>query len=1336
MRLWLSLACALVAVPCSSALSLLGEPYTVLRKTNQTVSSSTRILVKCTGQDGRSASRSTTVETTDGTVRSVVFTCDVPELVYLRTLIGVVPRETKVLVSETCTEFVVNLNTTSRRRSHQDSQRSYLTSMRNSGVNAARLNNRRSFGKWASKVLGISAGTGVAPNTDALKRQMDALKTSLGKTEEDLADMLANQTAFNQKTLEGFKGVEDSLKVFAKAEEEQIRLINANKKYSASTTEVIRQINTRTTQAFKETNDAVDVLLDQQSTTAVDLSDLAGNTTAEIRKLYTALRRLANDTTAAVQGLRDTTLQSKKESTDQSITTARAIARLSLAARDARTERQFRNDAARTINELAEQVRQLGYTVFADIQAVPSNEDEATERMLVEELHVTSVGPGVPNWLSAGSSSPTNAAYMHSFALYSKRKFIAGVAAAGLTWDTFLAYLGDGCDSDCISSNTTNNNNTLNDLCQETCNMWIEVRHRYCLLNTTQGEWWKTTNVRSWQSPAGFNESVCAADGIGISNGNVPVREYVYDVQDWVDVRMDACVGGGPDAPITIFADKTNKMFSVTAVDRSICAQGVATAAAQVLPSFDFLFMYIIEKMASLYAEILPLLDRTVYGRLPSGVTTTRADLATTDSGEIGRCMYNVVAAVSNGDWVPVYRYTLQDVKGGVVATVTTDGLDSVLPSLNTSRIAGIQELELALPELYPLRFVGIGEQRTNLANSFIYDVPPSELTTGQARTREGTALYMLAAEQPLTNPVSAWESENGGEIFNHMAASVSAETDRTQTVAVSGKYTCTGSSALFDRGAITEVGMCDRIADGGWLEETDTNGQTTVTLQPMSSSFIKTIEIPSGRFVLQDTTQCPTVTVQPVYGGGVRLALVNTKTASVEVIIRGVSGCSWDKQVWLDGLATLTVMAATCVNEVKIATATEVCYTNFNLTVAATLSLDSIGVFNGAIDGAYVRSAVSTITDDLVIATTTTVLGTNALISELVDTLLRVVITQTNITVPPEDLDHMFNLSRRLSDNAALAVNNSISLTGRPGYEQVNTSEMDESLFGFMYAMDEYTENAAIRVKRLKELNQESEERRQTMSNILDALVDSQERFVKGFGDFNDKLGGVFQVILESMVRDGSSINIGGIGSLISGLGKAASGIGKGLGDVVEGIGDGIGNIVDSAGDLIKDTLGSLASLPFSLFTGSFMTIALLIAVILCYIALFGVVAKLKDLNDRQNRLRGDDYTDKFQANKRQQLKDRLDTNQNNTYKLSVDLLEQLQGLKALDAKVQKLMAVNESADPLPAYTPNATVLNPPRESEPNPVAERESLQPYDNYEEDEKSSLLSDHTKQRSKH
>jgi hypothetical protein len=1202
------LLCVFVlATTPGSSIEFLGEPFTVIRSINNTMYSSSRILVKCSGSDGREAQEVAQISGTDGVNRTATFKCRVPTLRYLQTLIGYVPAQTRVIVSQTCSQFSKGVSTADNattRRGYDAHPDAFVTHVRASGTRISHdrmksTNGRRGF---LDKVVGFFTSSKSSTAGTQLQAQMNQMHQSLGKTNDDLARMLKISLDLEKDTQDEFDTVGKQFLLFAESEKEQLELIEKGKKYALETTKVIKDINQRTEAAFKATDETLRTLSTQQSIVSMNLANLAGNTTAEIQVLHETLSNVTRDTNEAIYSLRSTVVKWNKESVDQRIQTARALSRLSVAVRDARTERQFRNDAAILMNADATTMQQenIPYFVFADVRPVGRDNDAARVAINVETIHVTSVGSGVPQ-RSINVPVVSTSAVMYTFRVISNREFLSQITSSGLTWDALLAYLGDGCSEEC-QYNSTNEDNIAT--CVQSCNLYMEVHHHHCTLKDIADA---NTNPQDWQTFNGINISYCVSGSYG-SQESVSAG-YVFDFSTWMDIRLEVCTGGGQGATTAIMTEVGKKLYKVTSPSVETCEMGVSYAASQSESSFDFIFVYIVEQMASLYETTLSDLDLIVHGRLPSGVTTIRSDLATTADGGIGRCMWNSVVVVSSEPWLPVYMYTLTSTSGGIDVDLTVDGNKIEDPLRND--ISGLSDLTLGLSEMYPIRFVNVGSADSD----DIYDIPPTELTTGQARTREGTALYMMMSEEPdmsdtsESNPVSAWESEHN-EQFNHNAASVSAERDRvTATLDFStGKFDCNrdqGTSTP-QRGS-SEPSMCDRIADGGWDLKQPVGGQTYLELQPLASSFVLTVEIPSGKLILQGSTACPSLSsIDPVYGGGVRLSLLNKQTASVDVSINSVAGCNMTRLTSIPGLGTSILLLDPCVKYVQIRTELEVCYAALNLTSVASESLEDVGTFSGAVDSSYVRSAVSTITDDLVIASTSVVVDTNSIVSELVDSLLKVIIEGSNITIQERDLEHLFNLSASLATNAAVAVNNSIEISTRPGYVKANTTALDTTLFELVDQMDQYTEKAVKRIENLKKLNAESVARRQSMSTKLDDLKDSQEKFLQSFGGFSASLGGFMETMVITMMNDGSSLDLEKITNIFGAMGGAAEGIGKGFGEAFEGIGKGIGDVIDSAGDLAQKALDAaigaakdLLSIPFGILGSTLMYVTLAITVV-----------------------------------------------------------------------------------------------------------------------------------------
>jgi hypothetical protein len=1205
----------LCCVSMVMGIEFLGESFTVLSNTGAGLTSSNRILVQCNSGDSATGSQKVVkINGTDDKERTAVITCRMPELKYLRTEIGRIPAASKVIVSETCSQFSTtdfNEKDTRRRGSGHDLRPEFVDGVRKSGTTMSRRSGTR-------RGLCFISCSSTSFDTTAIDAQILSMGLTLNQTVKDLETMLANQSALNAEVQEQFGGIDDRLFEFTKQQEAQDDLIAANKEYTIELKNVVDDINTRTEAHFIATDAELLGLSTRQAEIASNVARFASNTTSEFANVYDTIGGVANETNDAINTLRQMVVQWNKETLDNQIQTSRTIAKLSVSVRDARTERKFRNQAAELINGMASALNEQEFSVFADVLPVPRNDSDARSAITIETMHVTQVGSGIPG--QTGRVIGSNSAIMYTFKIYSNREFLAIVSSTSLTWDQLLSYLGSGCTPGKCRYDSKSSSADLTE-CQITCNLWIEVSHSTCDLavdDNNKAGWWKTKDPAAWQTSNGINNTFCSRD-INSYYPESVVDGHIFNVDDWSSTRYKVCKGGGPGSETTVIAEVSKKVYTVPATDISVCEKGIAYAASQPVAGFDFVFVYLVERMASLFSRNLPDLDQIVHGRLPSGITTIRQDLATTPNGEIGRCMWNSVTMISQEEWIPVYAYTLVSADAGVSLELTVD--DDEQDKVSVGDVVGLSGMSLTFPELYPSRFVGVGDQASMLNDNKVYDIPPSELRTGQALTREGTALYMFMSTAPSeTNPVSAWEDQNGGTLFNHNAAVVSAERDLTSTVnRGGGKYECTDLARRS-----TEMSMCGRIADAGWFERRNNqNGEMYVTLRPEQASFALAVDIPSGKLIVQTSSECPGIRAEPVYGGGVRLYLDNIKREKeVKVYITNVGGCKFSRTLIVAGLGVSTVLMDPCVEEILVETSTTLCTEQpLNLVGVSARSLANVAEFDGMVDSAYVRTAVSTITDDVVLATTSVIVDTNSIISSLVDSLLKIVIENTNITVPPVDLERMANLSTALAENALNAVNNSMQLSTRPGYEKANTTLLDVAFTGLLDQMDSYSSSSADRLSNIQRLNAESVARRKTMGDRLVFIEESQKRFIGGFGKFGGELGKCLSSMAQAVAivseTTGGGFDLGGFGDLLGGLGKAAADLGEGLGDaivdvvevvadvVVKAVDAGVG-LIETAAGLAKDILNIPGALLSSLFMYSLLAVSIVNFVALCILCVF----------------------------------------------------------------------------------------------------------------------------------
>ena len=1125
----------------------------------------------------------------DGGVRDVVFHCGTPELRYSRELLFFVPARVRNLVSEVCASqapvvgnsssaltihngYVVaglKENPSLRRRGdlfktfteeEHEEHRKRMHTMADTGNVALGA----TIGLAVAGPLGALAGgliAGAIDNDDGI----DELKDSVSALQDSFSNTIEKLGA-----LQGFQQeLRENINDLSQLDQERAKLSAKNHELAAEQFDKIAnafEVQRSLTQAIANDQQRFYEYIEEDITSVEEqvgeITDLINNlVSAEVQNfenVYYQMRALANSTNYAVMNLSESITLTQQLSNAKFIELVQQVGAINTILRDLNSNRQFRNAAAVNFGKLVGMVNQTNFIQMADVPYVPPDIPAAEAQVRVESF-VFAYGGG-PGQLA-------NHVEMWRFDIFSKKRYLANNIGARETWNTVLNRLGDNC--------------TQGEPVDQYCDFWIEYQRSECLLDAVSPFpfWWNDdsqADYRYWRQHL-TNYGIL---GPNCTGGLVidPVQEVLnFTVFD--KARVPYCVGSANGAqPTWIQTTINNRIFQVqTGTSRLECETGMLAIVAEQTLTSDFAFATVLGSIVSQIQPLVPEWDQLSVGTLPSGVTEINADLATMQDGTTGRCIYCTLVMYEDVPWVPVFLYRRVSATAELVIDVSGNGMPAEQYTKTINQMAGI---DVSFPEYYPERFVGVGMTwlMLNSPEQFVYDVPWSELNTGDSFQRAGTGLYIYSPDENPIN-VTKWENLNHA-YFDHNAASVGIDRDIAPTVLSIplGKFICSGDPPI-TKPAVTTPSLCRQMDDAGWIEEGTFNdpyaNDVVAILQPASSQYTVTVEIPSGTFILNIGSSCPIVTATPRQEGGASALIENGSNLTVSVLIEPFGSCFVpEEQLLLGAKAVIQRPYPVCIEGISVSrevspSVFEFC-ANTSFAEINAIAPVQIGIYNDALDATYSQKLTTTMTDDIMVSTADLSSRLAALQSDMLQLMMKTIIQTVGVKVNATLLDEMYVLL----DQAEALANNSVARQ-RDGRNNANftftdTTDLFDALDNITTDIQKRNENITRNNDEINRINDEAADKIEDIINVTSIVAEAEKEFLAALNETGNILIDFANGLID--VLEGQDIDWDDVAGLLVAAGEG-----------IQSLGDYIVDVINEVGGLL---IGGIPELAISILT------------------------------------------------------------------------------------------------------------------------------------------------------
>lgn len=1210
------------------SVEMLGEPFTVLTTVNGVVQTNERLLVRCSGASPFST-LSAVIQSSDPSVDAlnVTIACSPATLTYSRSLVGWLPPQTAMFVGEACTRFDEAVAGSGDLDATQ-TQRRHLRSVGTSAVMDRRPGSGRRF---VTGAIAIGLATTALVKSTQNSARLDKMAADLGSAMDNVTGMMAKMFADSNNVTNSLREDVSRNNDLIKNIEEQAtkdrELLDNVTNTALRLSEALSDTNRESARKFEETDAALIAMANRQGALADSVASLASNVSIEIDTLYQSLSNLANDSTVALGSLARSTSLDTRRIQAKLVSLTRVVGMQGRAIESARTERRARSAISGIFTSHAAAAEERGLRMFADVQPVAPLPGADRRVILLERVYVTFSGH--LTMLSQPVSLGTPAA-VFTVSVHTRAKYISDQVGADTRWDDLLASLGSGCDDGCDVDSLSEQEVAA---CTDRCDLWITVEEAACGLgagSTLTDEWFGRPDISD------VNEASC------LPTTMTPPRlvEVVTSFDAWVNARRRFCVGGSPGGDVWAVSYTQGRMYNLTSsLSPSNCAtMGMIEVASEANSrglTFDFAFLFLLTAVINAHLGNAIYLDRTVSGVLPSGVSTTVQELSTLPDGGSGRCVFTSCIAIPIDEpWVPVFRYTRIGVSAGVDVTAVNAVSGAAFPLDGaTSELTQFNEISIASADLYPQHFIGVGLQGSYLdilGGGYAYNVPRSELAVGSARAREGTAMYMFQPNE-TNHTVLGWDTLNG-DIFNHNAAGVSIQRDQVGTRYTplpggGGKYECIPGNRAGET-INTEPDLCDMMSDGGWTESGSSldarAGNVEVQFSPISSTFVTTVEVPTGPLVIEGSTRCPEIQTDFLYGGvGVRVTLYNRFPGVIDAELSMSSGCDAPRGVMVPGHGATTLTASSCADDVVVSVGGQSCGTT-DIASLREQSIETVATFSGTADAAYVRTAVATVTDGVVLAASKSSVESTRIMSELVFELMNAVAETALVRIPNRTVDRLTGLVDQLSNVAKDAFDAADNITKTPGF-YTNTTDLNNSVDALRAAAEANKAAAAAAAAAFKAKQYEFDAGMNETIRLQEVLVQTQEAVIEAMRVRDAMLLDIFGAIAEG--GDGAAV----LNAFFNGMADAAGAVGAELKEGLAAIGNGVialANIVAGPFNKMAEALGATGMI-IVIIAGSVAGICLIAFVIIKLNACSKSTAekkadkKMKRLERKLNELR-----------------------------------------------------------------------------------------------------------------
>ncbi len=1203
---WLLLGFATLA----NALTFRTEPFTAFRAIDGSTNTQAvnQLTVQCEGAGDDNVPYE--LMEIDGGIRDVVFHCDRPQYRYSRELLFFVPAGIRALVSESCASqapvvgnsssaltihngFVVagiQSNPSMGRRSglfkmmtqdeHDEHMRKEMKTMADTGNVALGA----TIGLAVAGPLGALAGGLIAgaidddDGIDEVKDSVAALKDSFQNTIEKLG------------VLQGFQQeLRDNVNELSELDQERARL--AQKQHELDTEQFKRIQDAFDTQqslsvaiqndvqrGFGFIEEDIETVGEQVHEITVLIDNLVSAEVANFENVYHQIQDLANSTNYAVANLSISVSQNEQYSNAKFIELVQQVSGIATILRDLNSNRQFRNDAVKNFQTLLEQVNQSDYILMADVPLLPPDIPEAEAQVRVESF-VFAYGGG-PGQLS-------NHIEMWRVDIWSRKRFLAERTGARETWNTVLGRLGDACWKNCTEGGTAP--------CSDSCDMWIDYQRSECFFDPVPfPEWWNDdsdpafTYWRTHETNFGILGPNCTS-GLIIDPVVSVINFTVFD-----EIRVPYCVGSEAGLqPTWVETFINNRIYNVQiGTPEWKCREGMLATVAEAQLTVDFIFSTVLGSIITQIQPLIPAWDVLTNGRLPSGVTEINADLATMKDGTTGRCVYCTLVMYLDAPWVPVFLYRRQSATATLTIDVSGNGMPDEQYVKTIPNAAGI---DLSFPEYYPERFVGVGMvwSMLNSPSAFVYDVPFSEMQTGDSLQRAGTPLYIDAPDEDGIN-VTRWEDRNHAK-FDHNSAAVGVDRDIAPTALdiVAGKFQCTANPPI-TKPAVTTPSLCLQMEDGGWIEEGTFNdpyaNDVIAILQPESSSYVVTSEIPGGTFVLGIGTSCPIVSAAPRSESGAQAYFENGGNLTINILIEPFGTCSFPDEVVLIGSKSVIQRTfSVCIDGISVSREVapsifEFCSNTSFATINAIAPVQ-IGVYNEALDATYSQKLTTTMTDEIMVSTADLASRLAALQSDMLQAMMKTLVQTIGVKINQTNLDEL----NALLDQAELLANQSTSQQreGRniANFTFTNTTDLTDRLNNISAETDKFIENRTKNGEEFDRINDAAADKIEDIINVTEIVAQAEKEFLDSINETSQILVELANGIID--VLEGGTIDFDDVGNLLVAAGQG-----------LESFGDFVIDAINAAGGLLVGGISGLANTILT-FIGVGVAVVAVIAVI-----------------------------------------------------------------------------------------------------------------------------------------
>ena len=1231
----------------TTAQEFLGEPFTVLRRKagGKDIEYVNRMLVRCSG--GGSDTFTKLLNETSGEDRNATFHCGVPQITYQRSLLGWVPNDTQLLISEICTSqgFPNTSNAIDLHNNFISASRRAFPAISYSRRSGFDLLDRSTHRNHTSKLVqmrrskGGIAGTGIYVGDFLIgplgggivallfggssNKELDSLKGEVANLQSTMADAVNKLKLLTNKTdtladlqLEESELNNDRFEQFTAAERNKRAEFERIQQQIDLSGQITDSLKKSTEAGFVVVNQNIHDMGERQAHMDAQLVLYANESLQKFREVYFELGNLTLNTAAALASMAARMQDNENSRDGKQFRLTATVSDIATTIRDAASERQFRNIAAHTFQIMLDAAAEKGFRAMSDIAAAPPN-STAAEQQIVLEAFTAGFVVNIPN--TDGSSRQEARTY--TVRLMSRHSFLSEVVGAVDTWSSVLQNLGAGCWENCthVSEGTD-----LFAQCRGICSLWMEVSNASCTHTPSiagDTDWWKKN--QSWMTPFHpLTKSSLSSEYCHHSIKATDVR-LVTSLAHWEALRLPLCYGPGDSSDPTFVQTLIGRsQYTLESATPEQCDQGMIAVVDLSLITMDYLLSVMLGRMMTALQTMLPSFDRELYGVLPSGVTSIREDLATLGDGSIGRCMWNSLSVVSTDDWVPVFAYKKVATRATIEVTVGGSLPTGVhAPTTISNTLTEAADVSFGNAALYPDTFIGVGLVQSQLNNGHpILDVRQTELPTGSARTREGTPLYLYSPSREGIS-VEEWENINK-EKFNHNAAAVSVQRDLvpiySKTDADDRLYCVPGwdgeDGPGHGRPPNTGSSLCAQLEDAGWHEDSSAGPReyenpysttTIVTMRPQSASYIIPVEVPAGRFVTMYSTECPQTYASAVYGGLVLVTATNRNQAQLRVQLRVVAGCGGQSPTdWVLTLGAFESSGqrfALCAQQVQVSREVapetyEVCH-NVSLVSASSVAQQSLGTFSGEPDAGYVKAAVMTVADDITLRATAVSTTLAGLMRETIQEFSAVLVNTTGVRLPQANLDKLTGIVANLTSLAQTSFNASQDLHTQTNFSLGDTAAWQEEVRRLALESKQFLNDTDKLIRAMEELNARGGHLADIKKNLTAELKIAQQEFLDSFNKTTQLIGSTFNKVAEAIEAD-NSLNTDRISSLFVSLMKGPKAV---AGFFRDEIGGAFKKLVDMPGQAL-DAIGAMFSTIGLVIMGLFVTGVVVAIAVLMY--------------------------------------------------------------------------------------------------------------------------------------